>query len=215
MEDKNVVLDIIIEFIKGCGNKKKDDSGKDYAVIENGKSGADYMAINSPAYLLGQILRQYHIPPSHYLISGAAVEKWKEISSEPIFKYWYRNPVTKDTDGETEILRFVGSKNEGELTTIRKGDTFIFRDVFHDEHIVPISMVLEKLCKLDNPDYENVKEILDKIYICRMLKTEDRKNITKKSKRSPELDYKKNIDDYYENIDVIEVKSFDQVEFKR
>ncbi len=214
MEDKNIVLDIIIEFIKGCRNKKKDDSGKDYAVIENGKSGADYMAINSPDYLLGQILRQYHIPPSHYFISAAAVEKWKEISSEPIFKYWYRSPVTKDTDGETEILRFVGNTNNRESKKIHKGDTFIFRDVFHDEHIVPISMVLEKLCGLKNPDYENVKETLDKIYICRMLKTEDRDNITSKSKRSLDLDYKKNIEDYYENIDVIEVKSFDQVEFK-
>ncbi len=211
MEDKNIVLDIIIEFIKGCKNKEKDEAGKEYPIIENGKDDADYMAINSPDYLLGQILRQYHVKPSHYLISEAAVEKWKEISREPIFKYWYRNMVTKETDGETEILRFVGSKKEGEKKIIHKGETFIFRDVFHDEHIVPISMVLDALCKLENPDYEKVKEILDKIYICRMLKTEDRHNITKKSKRSDDLDYKKNIRDYYKNIKVMNVDKFEQM----
>ncbi len=201
MEEKNVVLDIIIEFIKACKGERK--------AIEHRTGEGEVLAIQSTEYLLGQIIRQYAIDISHHFVSVAAMEKWKKISSEPIFKYWYRMAVTKTTEGVAEVEKCVGSSKKFMEIKLEKGDTFIFRDVFHDEHIVPVNMIIKELVKLQEPNYSNVKEILDKIYVCRMLKTEDR-NIKNKSKRS--LDYEKVIANEYRNvgIEVKRMNSWDQ-----
>ena len=166
---ENKVLDIIIEFIKGY-------NAKDSRLLsEDGKSG-----INSCNYLLPQIIRQYCLNVNQIYISTEAINLWNQISGEPIFDYWYRDKVTMTKDGEVEIEEYVGNSNKPkELRKLKKNDTFTFRDVFHDEHIIPIKMIVDELVALKDPNYENVKSILDKLAVCRMLKTQDRKIIHK------------------------------------
>ena len=195
----NRVLDIIIDFLNGW--KSKDDK------IELKDENGNYCAISNCHYLLGQIIRNYHVECDHYFISEEAISKWKEITDDPFFDYWYRRPVEVTKDNEVNVLEYVGNSKTGKTTILKKGDKFVFRNVFHDEHMVPIKMILDELFALDNPDYENVKAILNKIYICRMLKKEDR-GISNKYNRSTDINEVINSD--YKDIKLVRLQSWKQ-----
>ena len=169
-EEENEVLDIIISFVKAC---KKD---KEFAYIEsNGKR------IWSAHYLLNQILRQYYIDDNHIFISKKAQELWNEIAVEAdIKRFSYRNTFIAKKD--ININMYFGAKKEGVLTEKNKGQKVVWNNIFHDEHTIPISEIIKELCALETLNYENVSKVLDKIYICKMLKDEDRK-INPKSDR--------------------------------
>lgn len=172
--EKNEVLDIIISFIKAC---KK---GKEHAYIE-----CDGKRIWSANYLLNQILRQYYIDDNHILVSKKAQEVWNQIAvEEDIKRFNYRNTFTAKID--VEINMYFGAKKDGEQTLIKQGQKVIWNNIFHDEHTIPINVIIKELCSLETLNYANVSKVLDKIYICKMLKEEDR-NITEKSNRSSNI----------------------------
>ena len=191
------VIDIIIEFLNGCNNGDK--------IVDDNKN--EYCAIHNCHYLLGQIIRNYHVEYNHYYISEKALELWKKITDETLFDYWYRAKVTMEKEGLLKVKVYVGNSKHYTEMDLSKGKDFTFRDVFHDEHMVPIKMILDELLALDNPNYDNVKKILDKIYICRMLKEEDR-DLANKYNRSTNINEVINND--YKNIKLIQLKSWDQ-----
>lgn len=198
---ENKILDIIINLLKGIKNKN--------SIIEELEKDVS-MALNGCAYLLNQTLRQYKIPENHYFVSEKALELWNKISTEDIFNYTYRDKVTKNTNDTVVIDKYKGGEkypSEKEVP-IKKGDTFIYNDVFTDEHIVTVSDIIEELLQLQTYDYLSITKILDKMYICKMLKSEDRK-IQNKKKRS--TDYKKVINEEYLKVG-IKVKNFNHEE---
>ena len=66
-----------------------------------------------------------------------------------------------------------------EGTDLKKGDSFEYRSFFHNEHIVPVDTIENQLLQLDvngmtrQTCSKRIEEILDKIYICMMLKEEN------------------------------------------
>lgn len=194
MDDK--VYDIIIEFIKACKNDFKICNSSDSNYIGNCR------------YLLNQILRQYSIAHDHYYISKKAILKWNQITDESIFNYYYRDYVEVKKIGPITIKTYRGNSNKFDEKIVNKGDKFCFRDVFHDEHIVPIKMIYNELINLDNVDKESVKSILNKIYICRILKEEDR-TISSKYKRSTNVN--EVIEKDYKEIELISRKDYNRL----
>lgn len=186
--EQNRVLDIIINLLVGIKNDNK--------LI--GKSCNDEeILLNGCSYLLNQTIRQYQFPKNHYFVSKKAQELWNKISSDDIFNYVYRDTVTKDIEGVVVVDKFRGGEGTPYAKeSIVKGDKFIYKDVFSDEHIVTVSDVIKELLDLSNFDYESVEKILNKIYICKMLKSEDR---SIKNKKSRSMDYREVIlSDYYD-----------------
>lgn len=182
MENKCEVYDLIIALVKGYKNLSED--GKTEHYIESSFRNKKIWLCNIQ-YLLNQFLRQISVPKERCLISQKAQEKWKSlVGDEDINKYYYREKVEVKNHGF--ISEYKGAKNDPEKEReVNPGDTFIFRDLFHLEHVVPISVIIDELCKLfDNGklDYENVDKVIGSIHVCRMLKKEDR-SITEKSKR--------------------------------
>lgn len=159
---------IIVELLKILQSEETQDH---YRIEKKGSK-----------YLLSQTLRQLNLPESRYYISEKAYEKWKEISDKNIFDYYYQSRVTNEFKDLTLPLYVGASKNSMGDRTIKKGATFTFRQVFHDDHIIPIKQIIIKLMELKTPNYDNVMPILKRIGICRMLKKEDR-SIKNKSKR--------------------------------
>ncbi len=171
-KEKNEVLEIIINFVKAC---KK---GKEHAYIE-----CDGKRIWSANYLLNQILRQYYIDDAHILVSKKAQELWNQIAEEKdIKRFTYRQTFTAKIDIKVDM--YFGAKKDGVLTSVKKGQKVVWNNIFHDEHTIPIKIIIKELCMLEDLSYENVSKILDKIYICKMLKEEDRKIIQKSDRPS-------------------------------
>ena len=136
-------------------------------------------------YLLGQTLRQIVLPKSNVYISHKADVLWKKLrldTKDEIFDYVWQMKVTNENPCSIEVETYKGASKSPERRILDKGDYFNFRQVFHDEHIVSMKMIIDKLVNLEEPNYENVMEILRNISICRMLKSEDRK-INEKYKR--------------------------------
>ncbi len=180
MENKCEVYDIIISLVKGYKNK---DANSEH-FIESEFDGKKIWLLNTQ-YLLNQFLRQINVPQERCLVSQKALEKWKSlVGDEDINKYYYRENVEVKYDGF--ISEYKGAKKNPEPEReVKPGDTFIFRDLFHLEHVVPISVIIEELCTLYDNDalnYENVDKVISSIYVCRMLKEEDRR-IEEKYKR--------------------------------
>ena len=167
MSNSLIMRDIVIHYL-GLMNTEE-DLDSDYEVHQN-----------SAKYLLNQTVRQLYLPTSKYYLTKMAKETWDKIRTkdDDIYNYWYRNSVEKNVEGEVEVKLYKGaSKTPYDIKPIKKGDKFIFKDVFHDDHIIPMKLILKRLLALENPNRENVQTILDDITVCRMLKSEDRKII--------------------------------------
>lgn len=168
----NKVLDLIINFVKAINIGEFCDEDNNLKIF-------------SPKYLLNQILRQISITNNNYYISRLAIQKWKEISDDDIKNYSYRKIVTCNNEFPIFVKCYKNNSKQYEEKILTKGNKFTYKDVFHDEHMIPIDIIIKQLCDLDknnNLSYENINKVLNQIYICKMLKEEDRK-IKEKYKR--------------------------------
>lgn len=186
---QNKILDIIIYLLEGYKNdgiKAKTKTGEKTVLDKN-----------SCRYLLNQTIRQYKLPNDHIVVSKAALDLWEKIRSDDIADYTYRDKIVKNTDTVVTIDKYKGSEKDPYESNVelKSGDCFTFNDVFSEEHIVTVSDIINALKELPAPDYASVLKILDKIYICKMLKSEDRR-IKRKSRRHS-LDFREIlIEDY-------------------
>lgn len=189
--ERNRILDIVVNLLIGIksNNKLVDQSSIDGELKLNGCS-----------YLLNQTIRQYQFPQSHYYVSEKAKKLWDTISSDSIFNYTYRDTVTKDVEGEVVIEKFRGGEGKPYATSkIKRGDSFIFKDVFTDEHIVTVSNIIDELLSLPEYSYESIENVLNKIYICKMLKSEDR---SIQSKKNRSTDYREVVVFEYDEVGI-------------
>ena len=177
--EQNRILDIIINLLIGIKNNNK--------LVDQSSIDGE-LRLNGCSYLLNQTIRQYQFPQNHYYVSEKAQKLWDTISSDSIFNYTYRDTVIKDVDGEVVIEKFRGGEGKPYATSkIKRGDSFVFKDVFTDEHIVTVSNIIDELLALPEYSYEAIENVLNKIYICKMLKSEDR---SIKSKKNRSTDYR-------------------------
>ena len=203
MENKVITFEIIRQLVRGC--LYKEPGYKDYIkCLYNGKD----KSLWNCSYLLNQVLRQISIDDDKKLVSKAAKELWEKIdpeckknSSKNINDYYYHEVLTAGKEG-AEIYEYKGSNknpNSDSPRKLKKGASFVFRDVFHVEHVVPISMIIDRLKELEKNNQltdDAINETLELIYVCRMTKQEDR-GIKQKSKRF--LDVDRVLNEVYKN----------------
>lgn len=161
---KRLTLDIIISLIKSLKESNKYDNWKD-----------DPTSLWGSKYLLNQTIRQYKIPIENYYISVEAKNLWNTIRDDDIHEFSLDSCVEIENDCKVDLYKFKGAEKTPVKVEGEKGSKFIFKTVFHNEHIIPISLFIEALLKLNDLSHSNVESILKKICICKILKTEDRK----------------------------------------
>lgn len=185
----NKILDIIINYLDGIKS--------DNVLKEN----CQQFHLHGCKYLLNQTIRQLQLPDDHILISEKAQNIWNSITTENIKDYYYQKVVTKITDDDVVVDKYKGSiKKAYETVSLKKYDKFHYRDVFIDEHIVPVSDIIDALLLLpDHHDYNSVLEILNKIYVCKMLREE---SFNLKAYNRGSLDYKTILDTHYTNAKI-------------
>ena len=200
--EQNKIFDIIINLLIGVKNQDK--------LVEETESG-EVLTVTQCKYLLNQTIRQYQIPKDHYFVSEAALELWRKIRKDSIFNYTYRDNVVKTIDEPVWIDKFNGSRKEPyQSLYLNRGESFTFNDVFTDEHIVTVSDIIKELKALPSYDYAEIKRVLDKIYICKVLKEEDH-NIKNKHTRPTDHQLVINTDYYDAGIKVLK---FNEVVFQ-
>lgn len=200
------VLDILIAFIKGCHYKNKDRGWEN--CIHSVIGDKDYWIWNAD-YLLNQLLRQVDVPPERYLLSKGAKEMWEKLKptgnkGDQITSYYYREKLTIHNNINEKVDLYKGAENSpSNFVEIKEGNTFIYKDIFHHEHTVPVYVIKNKLLDLKDEDLtkENVKKILEKMYICRMLKSEDR-SIEPKFKKDRPIEVEEVLKEVYKDIEV-------------
>ena len=172
-------LDIIIEFVKASRIKGKK---KDKKITDGG------IEITNCSYLLNQLLRNITIPEDHYHISVEAQKLWNELTSSDIKDFEYDEMVKCDKINGSRVLdSYKGNENKPTEMTVEKDGKIKYNNVFHNEHVIPIKVIIQKLQECDLDDREKVKEILEKIHICRITKEEDKK-LKPKSNRPCDYD---------------------------
>lgn len=188
---RNRILDIIVNLLIGIKNNNK--------LVDQSSIDGE-LKLNGCSYLLNQTIRQYQFPQSHYYVSEKAKKLWDMISSDSIFNYTYRDTVIKDVESEVVIEKFRGGEGKPYATfKIKRGDSFVFKDVFTDEHIVTVSNIIEELLSLPEYSYESIENVLNKIYICKMLKSEDR---SIQSKKNRSTDYREVVVSEYDKVGI-------------
>lgn len=192
------VLDIIIRFVKAIQDTPKDNKAEVYHFMRDEYDNQLWGA----KYLLGQILRQYYIPPNRIFVSVEAEKLWEEIAGNEVSirDYDYRKSVISKVS-RCDIKGFNGaSKKPDPNFRLEVGKPFVWNSVFHDEHIIPIKTIISRLEQLKGEDlnYEKVKDILNDIAICKMLKEEN--HILDKEYRTKRKEtVKQTIEDIYIN----------------
>ena len=210
----NATIDIIYTFLKNCEMYRSDANCEEckkrkaaqcnlqkceWHYIPQEKGGRIIWGVD---YLLGQTLRQIDVPKDRKHLSNAAKEKWIELGlkEDDIWNYNYQDQVSCNLSKTVVVDEYVGaSKIPKKPQTELIGDCeFKFKNVFHDEHIVPINDILEELFKIpkEQLSHDIISEYLDKIHVCRILKSEDRK-IHPKYNRGRDLDFKRIYEEIY------------------
>lgn len=188
---KNIyILDLIIKYVEAI---------KKGGILRE-KFGDTVIEVHAARYLLNQTLRQLGLSKDKYFISERAKDLWAKITDEPIEKYFYQDKITCTKQGPISVDLYRGNEAKSYATIhLKKNDTFTYRTVFSNEHMIPINMIINALLKEKELNYENVLEIIDKIRVCRMLKEEDKK-IKRKVTRSLELEEVIKVD--YEGVGI-------------
>lgn len=132
--------------------------------------------LNSLRYLIGQSIREYDIPNVNRHVSQAAQKRWDGLSTNNIFNYHYKDIVVCDRLSRSiKYELFEGANKKGKLTRLSKNSRFEFRKMFHEDHVIPVSLILDELLKLTKVNYSSIEKLLNDIHICVLLKEEDRK----------------------------------------
>lgn len=181
--------DIIISFIASMQSNVKD------AYIKSPEGLIGNLGNNK--YIFNQILRHIWINPENVFVSEEALALSTKLEIEDeIFNYHYREKVTCNNEDPIELRIYKGASNDYLVNQFgkTKNKYFTFRDIFHIDHIIPISTIVEKLMSINlSKDkeviYRDVDSILNNISICYLTKKEDRElNKIGKSKRYDTLD---------------------------
>ena len=142
------------------------------------------ITLNSPSYMISQLVR--HISTKHWYISQKASDLWDKLSKDDIWKYAYTNSVNYDFTEPITLPQYVGaSKTPRSYLNLpqekKSKNKFIFREVFHDEHITDIKSIVNKLLSMSDTELteENVTNLLNGVSIARILKDEN--NLLSKS----------------------------------
>lgn len=185
MRNEAIIKSIKILLEAFIANKAEDNE------VDNG----------SLSYLLGQLIRQYDIPKEHRHISKNAQARWDSlnVTKGNIEDYHYRNKVTCNPSKPLCVKLYTGAKKEGNEVEITKERSFFFREMFHEDHVIPVSLIKEKLVELNPNNEKEIKELLEKMHICVILKDEDRK-LSRTKGRS--LDFEKTINDIYSDAGI-------------
>lgn len=201
------LIQSIIQLVNGYKEVVKTQEG-----LENlhQNTGRNYFedCKNSLNYLINQTVRQFHLDSSHFFVSKEANKCWNEIvaDGQRIEDCFFGEIIEcKDVEHPEKYPRYVGANKRGSSTCLfhRKGKCYFkFNDLFHCEHIVPVCQIVDALLGLDNPSDSSVNEILSQIYICKMLKKEDR-DIKEKSKRGDDLNYMRIYKTIYHDAGII------------
>lgn len=138
-------------------------------------SNSNKMHISSLKYVLGQTVRAYKVPQKQIFISQAAEKRWNELTSSNINNFDYKQSFKCDQLKQSITCKmYKGSQKNGQNVQIHPNDKVCFNDMFHVDHIVPVKLIMDELLKLTQINSQNVSNILQKMYLCRMLKEEDR-----------------------------------------
>lgn len=134
---------------------------------------------NAFKYLINQTIRLYILPDEHKYVSLKAKEQWEKVTSADMSDYGYRCQVNADRLKDVMFVhKYKGSnKNaEKESVSIYPYKSFVFNDIFHEDHIIPVCYFVDKLLNLTESELceERVEAILDGMYIAKILKEEDR-----------------------------------------
>lgn len=167
-------FDILIGLISAC---KSNNTLK-------GPSQFDW-TMGGARYVLGQTVRQIWNPVHHKCVSKAALELWDKLNvSDSIFDYWSNRYVVYKNTLPIKVKWYNGANSkpygEDEIYVGDKWGKFHFRSAFHIEHIIPINSILNRLIEINLQNtkeeiYKEISVILNDIYVCYMLKEEDRK----------------------------------------
>lgn len=164
-EINSVIVDSVISFLKGCEITQSTLKVK-----------------SSIPYLLGQTVRQYQVAPENWHISKAAQDLWSSMTSADIADFGYTEQFVADRLVEpTSVYTFKGGERKlgFDLQLDPKG-TYVFNRIFVVEHVTPAADIIKALHEIyreykDSPLLrEKVVEVLDKIHLARILRSEDR-----------------------------------------
>ena len=217
---KNEALNFIITLLKKLKNKEE---------LSGDFEGRDYTIRCSDRYLLNQSLRRYGLENDKFFISVKAQELWDILFNDKnIMNYEYNDKIEVDNQPNDNVIiwKFSGSSNTPQDTyEVLAGQKIQYNDIFHDEHVVPIDDIIEELVKIENVDYneetyKKVAIVLDKIYICKMLKSEDRRIFEPKKRKTidvikiVEKNYKQAMTRYFRGIEIsgpIEIVDWEKI----
>lgn len=177
----DAIIDAILCFLK---EYKKENTKKQHNTDD----------LEGLHYIIGQTIRQYNIPKKNYHLSKGANDLWNKLSKDDIMDYHYIETVVCDKLSKPIICKsYKGASKTGDFLSLSKNSKFVFRQIFHEDHIVPVSLIWEAI--RDNPmDKQSLKKLLDKMHICYLLKEEDRRIPTTKGRS---LDFQETIDNIY------------------
>ena len=139
---------------------------------------SDYSIKGSAKYLLRQLIRQINIPHTNMYVSEKALAQWNKITNDNIKEKCYNSRVTCKIDW-LDRPKYIGASKTSQTEKTYQGESFKYNEVFLDEHVVPVEIIIRELLKLDTTSkniYNQIDLILQNLTVCKILKDENPQN---------------------------------------
>lgn len=134
--------------------------------------------------LLNKAIRRWDVPAENYYASEKALKLWKNFSCEKsnnnIYDTYEDFSIVALNDINSVGFYKGGFKNPDHTKSIKKGTSHRFNDIFHIEHIIPVSKLENRLIETyknngNKISDEEIFSIINEQSVARILKEEDKK----------------------------------------
>ena len=155
-------------------------------------------------YLLGQCIRQYILPNTNIHVTIDASDLWNNIvkglpALPNIRDYVYQDRVVSN-NSISNVETYKGTSKSKVYINLNKGVKFKYNDIFIDEHTVPVSDIVKALKLLPNPTRSDIADILDKMHIVKMRRSENAKITHQSARIAPQNIINKSSQDIFNQI---------------
>ena len=205
-------MKLIIESIKPRDGKRNRKNMKNEAIIDSimcllsaykkemAAPNPNKADLKSLKYLINQTIREYKVPRGNHHLSRRAFDRWENLSTEDIMIKHYKDKVVcNKLKGSVKYKLYDGASKTGTLTELTKDRGFEFRKMFHEDHVIPVSMIFDEMIKMSVVDKQSIENLLNGMHVCVILKEEDRE-IGRTKGRS--LDFDTTIESVYNHAGI-------------
>ena len=112
--------------------------------------------------MLRDVIRKFKVDRDHVYISNNAQKLWNNIMvKNDMYNYQYTDRIICTKKSDSKVKLYKSNENKPfSTTTLSLGNEYKYNNIFHDDHMIPLSVLINRLTSYDRINEKEVNEVL-------------------------------------------------------